>query len=345
MCQSTSFSLLGWDKHQAEACTLTLESVAYCFLIRQTRSIHNIPLNSCGKIRNCERNLPGTFITFEGIDGSGKSTQLRLLANFLASKNCHPLLTREPGGTPVGNRLRAALLDAQEEVDPLAELLVFAADRAQHVRRVLRPALEKGQVVFSDRYADATAAYQGAGRGFSATLITEIIDLATEGLKPDLTVLFDLPVQESGWRTRRRSDGKRKSDRLDGETEDFHERVREEYLRIARNDPQRVKVVETNRPMEETQQRVKEIIVPFLISRGHLAAENVEQVVRFKFCRVDTMFDQLVGNERVKGLLLRTLAIRTFTWRPFIHGRRRRREKAVCTRAGASTKLPGAEWR
>ena len=116
--------------------------------------------------------MAGTFITFEGIDGSGKSTQLRMLANFLKQTGCDALLTREPGGTPVGNRLRAALLDAQEEVDPLTELLVFAADRAQHVRRVLRPALEAGQVVFSDRYADATAAYQGAGRGFSPELIS-----------------------------------------------------------------------------------------------------------------------------------------------------------------------------
>src|SRR4030095_10827210 len=130
--------------------------------------------------------VPGTFITFEGIDGSGKSTQLRLLANFLKETGCDALLTREPGGTPVGNRLRAALLDAQEEVDPLTELLVFAADRAQHVRRVLRPALKFGQVVFSDRYADATAAYQGAGRGFSSDLVGEIVRLATEGLKPDL---------------------------------------------------------------------------------------------------------------------------------------------------------------
>jgi dTMP kinase len=223
--------------------------------------------------------VPGTFITFEGIDGSGKSTQLRLLANYLASRNCNVLLTREPGGTPVGNKLRAALLDAHEQVDPLAELLVFAADRAQHVRRVLRPALEAGQVVFSDRYADATAAYQGAGRGFSPTLIAEIIELATEGLKPDLTVLFDLPVDESNSRTRRRSDGKRKSDRLDGETADFHTRVRDEYLRIAREDSHRVKVVETNRPVEETHERVKEIVVPFLISRGHLTSDAPGQTV------------------------------------------------------------------
>ena len=124
--------------------------------------------------------MAGAFITFEGIDGSGKSTQLRLLANFLKTNGCDVLLTREPGGTPVGLRLRAALLDVQEEVDPLTELLVFAADRAQHVRRVLRPALASGQVVFSDRYADATVAYQGAGRGFEPELIAEIVELATD---------------------------------------------------------------------------------------------------------------------------------------------------------------------
>ncbi|HKG96406.1 MAG TPA: dTMP kinase, partial [Pyrinomonadaceae bacterium] len=128
--------------------------------------------------------MPGTFITFEGIDGSGKSTQLRLLGNFLHAHGCDALLTREPGGTTLGLRLRAALLDAMEEVDPLTELLVFAADRAQHVRRMLRPALESGRVVFSDRYADATVAYQGAGRGFSPELISQIVQLATEGLKP-----------------------------------------------------------------------------------------------------------------------------------------------------------------
>jgi dTMP kinase len=213
--------------------------------------------------------VAGTFITFEGIDGSGKSTQLRLLANFLKQTHCDVLVTREPGGTPVGIRLRAALLDAHEEVDPLTELLVFAADRAQHVRRVLRPAIAAGKIVFSDRYADATAAYQGAGRGFSPELISEIIALATEGLKPDLTLLFDLAIDESTSRTRRRSNGKQKGDRLDAENTEFHARVRNAYLQLARAEPSRVKVIETNRPVEETHERVKEIVIPFLKSRGH----------------------------------------------------------------------------
>ena len=221
--------------------------------------------------------MAGTFITFEGIDGSGKSTQLRLLANFLKETGCDALLTREPGGTPVGNRLRAALLDAQEEVDPLTELLVFAADRAQHVRRVLRPALKSGQVVFSDRYADATAAYQGAGRGFSPELISEIIELATEGLKPDLTLLFDLPVEASTTRTRRRANGKLQGDRLDAEDAEFHTRVRDAYLRLAAAEPQRVKVIETNQPLELTHERVKEIVIPFLRSRGHVCGNEVEE--------------------------------------------------------------------
>jgi len=213
--------------------------------------------------------VTGTFITFEGIDGSGKSTQLRLLGSFLRLSGCDVLLTREPGGTPVGLRLRGALLDAQEEVDPLTELLVFAADRAQHVRRVLRPTLASGRVVLSDRYADATVAYQGAGRGFSPELIAEIVQLATEGLKPDLTLLFDLTVQESTNRTTRRSIVKNKRDRLDIENADFHSRVREAYLRIAAAEPERVKIIDTSGAVEETHGQVKDIVVPFLRSRGH----------------------------------------------------------------------------
>ena len=218
--------------------------------------------------------MSGTFITFEGIDGSGKSTQLRLLANFLKQAGCEVLLTREPGGTPVGNRLRAALLDAHEEVDPLTELLVFAADRAQHVRRVLRPALAAGQIIFSDRYADATRAYQGAGRGFSPELIAEIIQLATEGLKPDLTVLFDLSIEDSTARTQRRGNGTQRGDRLDAENDDFHRRVRDAYLHLAKTEPERIKIVTTNQPLEATHERVKEIVVPFLKSRGHMVVDD-----------------------------------------------------------------------
>jgi len=212
--------------------------------------------------------VSGTFITFEGIDGSGKSTQLRLVSNYLKEQGADLLVTREPGGTTIGLRLRAALLDANEEVDPLTELLVFAADRAQHVRRVLRPALENSQIVISDRYADATVAYQGAGRGFNPELVSEIVRLATEGLKPELTLLFDVTVAESTTRTTRRSNARR--DRLDIERSDFHQRVRDAYLEIAAAEPERVKVIDSSGPVEITQERVRSILISFLQSRGYL---------------------------------------------------------------------------
>jgi len=193
--------------------------------------------------------VAGTFISFEGIDGSGKSTQLRLLAEFLRLQGRDVVVTREPGGTPLGLRLRAALLDAQEHVDPLTELLVFAADRAQHVRVLLRPALTAGQIVLSDRYADATVAYQGAGRGFAPALISEIVQLATEGLKPDLTLLFDLSVADCAARTKRRADRNEPGDRLDAEDVEFHTRVRQAYLDIAVAEPDRVRIIETGGPV------------------------------------------------------------------------------------------------
>jgi dTMP kinase len=227
--------------------------------------------------------VAGTFITFEGIDGSGKSTQLRLLASFLRAQKCEVLTTREPGGTPVGLKLRAALLDAQDEVDPLTELLVFAADRAQHVRRVLRPALAAGQVVISDRYADATVAYQGSGRGFSPELISKIVALATDGLKPDLTLLFDLPVADSGARTRRRSEGKNKNetaDRLDAENAEFHGRVRERYLQLAAAEPDRFRIVESSGSVDDTQTQVRQIVLPFLESRGHISLADLYEPTR-----------------------------------------------------------------
>ena len=228
--------------------------------------------------------MTGAFITCEGIDGSGKSTQLRLLGSFLRVEGHDIVVTREPGGTPLGLRLRGALLDSQEYVDPLTELLVFAADRAQHVRILLRPALAEGRIVLSDRYADATVAYQGAGRGFSAKLIAEMVELATDGLKPDLTLLFDLPVAACMARTkRRRSTGQLKRDRLDTEAADFHNRVRDAYLKIAAAEPERVRVVDTNGSVEETHARVKEIVTEFFEKRGTSLSNKLKtQAAKFR---------------------------------------------------------------
>jgi len=212
--------------------------------------------------------VAGIFITFEGIDGSGKSTQMRLLAGVLRQQGLDVLATREPGGTPLGQRLRAALLDVDEHVDPLSELLVFAADRAQHVRTVLRPAIDAGRVVFSDRYADATVAYQGAGRGFDKKLIDEIVALATDGLKPDLTLLFDLSVAECVARTRRRHENKNTGDRLDSEDIEFHTRVREAYLRIAAAEPERVRIIDASGESQATQRIVLDTVTTFLQERG-----------------------------------------------------------------------------
>lgn len=211
--------------------------------------------------------MAGAFITFEGIDGCGKTTQLRLLAGELRVRGMRVVATREPGGTPLGQKLRAALLDVKEEVDPLAELLVFAADRAQHVRKHLLPALKGNEIVLSDRYADATVAYQGAGRGFDSKLIQEIVELATDGLKPDLTLLFDLSVDDAAVRTRRRVASKR-TDRLDSEDRDFHGRVRDAYVEMARAAPDRFRVIDARGSVDETHRIVMDIVMPFLKERG-----------------------------------------------------------------------------
>ena len=172
--------------------------------------------------------------------------------------------TREPGGTPLGKRLRDVLLDAQIEVDPLAELLLFAADRAQHVRTLLQPAIEAGGIVMSDRYADATAAYHGAGRSFTPEVVGQVIEIATGGLKPDLTLVFDLPVAECLARTRRRTEGESRTDRLDAEDAAFHTRVRSAYLAMAEREPDRFRVINSTGSVSETHERVMEVVMPFL---------------------------------------------------------------------------------
>ncbi|HYX28558.1 MAG TPA: dTMP kinase [Pyrinomonadaceae bacterium] len=223
--------------------------------------------------------MSGVFITFEGIDGCGKSTQLRMLAAELRARGLDVVTTREPGGTTLGQKLRAALLDVEGAVDPLAELLVFAADRAHHVKTLVRPSLAQNKIVISDRYADATVAYQGSGRGFKPELIQQIVQLATGGLKPDLTLLFDLSVAESAIRTRKRTEAKR-SDRLDSENIEFHERVRQAYLEIAKHDPARVHVIDARGSANETHASVMEMVMRFLEKSGLFGKEQSTKKIK-----------------------------------------------------------------
>ena len=208
--------------------------------------------------------MPGKFITFEGIDGSGKSTQLRMLAGTLRERGVDLLTTFEPGDTPLGRRLRDSFLETEETVAPMAELLLFAADRAQHVEFMIRPALAAGRVVISDRYADATFAYQGAGRGFDEETVDQVIKLATGGLKPDLTLFFDISISLALSRMNARGASGEKSNRMDFETVEFYERVRDAYLGIAEREPKRFQIVDASGPVEEIHHRVVEIVTPLI---------------------------------------------------------------------------------
>lgn len=174
-----------------------------------------------------------------------------MLASELRGRGVDPISTCEPGGTPLGRHLRQAFLETEETVAPMAELLLFAADRAQHVEFLIRPSLEAGRIVLSDRYADATAAYQGAGRGFDAQTVERIIDLATGGLKPDLTLFFDISVESALNRMDGRPDSETRRNRMDAETADFYGRVRDKYLEIAEREPERFRVVKAEGSIEE----------------------------------------------------------------------------------------------
>lgn len=208
--------------------------------------------------------MRGKFITLEGIDGSGKSTQLRLLADDLRFRGFNVLTTQQPGGTPLGRRLREAFLETDENVAPMAELLLFAADRAQHVEFLIKPALQEGKIVLSDRYADATVAYQGAGRGFSPTTIKQVVKLATDGLKPDLTLFFDLPVSIGLQRTHKRDEMGELKNRLDKENSEFYERVRQAYLEIIDKEPKRFQIIDATLSVQEIHAQALEILTKFL---------------------------------------------------------------------------------
>ncbi len=187
-----------------------------------------------------------------------------MIANDLRVEGFDVLTTCEPGGTPLGRRLRTTLLETEENVSPMAELLLFAADRAQHVNFLVKPALAEGKIVISDRYADATAAYQGAGRGFDKKTIDQIIKLATGGLKPNLTLFFDLPIEKSLMRTKSRSDAGEQKNRMDFETAEFYARVREFYLQIAEKESKRFRVIDATGSIAEVHQNALAVVKEFI---------------------------------------------------------------------------------
>ncbi len=197
---------------------------------------------------------PGLFITFEGIDGVGKSTQIDLLTEYLAAEGREVVNTREPGGTDLGNEIRHLLLHRKGEVAPRSEALLYAADRAHHVATLIRPALARGAVVISDRYLDSSVAYQGAARSLELTEVRNISLWAVENLLPALTVLLDLPAEQA--HQRRQQTGS-EPDRLEREKLEFFEAARQEYLNLAAAEPERFLVVNAGESIEAMQVQIR----------------------------------------------------------------------------------------
>ncbi len=214
----------------------------------------------------------GKFITFEGPEGSGKTTHIRLLADFLREKGFEVTLTREPGGTPTGEAIRGLLQHNEAGEAPVAraEVLLFLASRAQHVERLIRPALERGVWVLCDRFEDSTFAYQGYGRGFNLRELIAANHFATEGLKPDLTVLLDVRPETSRERLRvRQSRTASVPDRIECEADAFHVRLRDGFLDLARQEPARFVVLETERERTSVAADIRAAVEQRLLGAGH----------------------------------------------------------------------------
>lgn len=202
----------------------------------------------------------GALIAFEGIEGSGKSTQARLLYESLSELGYECLLVRDPGTTPVGEAIREVLLNRENEgMDPLCELFLYLAGRSQLVRATLEPALKAGKVVITDRFSLSSYAYQVGARGLKPELVSRLDRLATRGIRPDLVILLDLPVATGLSRAG--------SDRLTREPVEFHSRVRDAYLRSARRASRRIRVFDGERPIDELREEIRSMVIKFLNSK------------------------------------------------------------------------------
>lgn len=203
----------------------------------------------------------GLFITFEGGDGSGKSTQLSLLVSWLEQLGRTVVTTREPGGTPLGDELREIVLHSRGHITPKSEALIYAADRAHHIATKVRPAIERGDIVVQDRYLDSSVAYQGVGRDLGADEIRRVSMWATDGLLPDLTVLLDL---EETLGRERLDTARTRFDRLEAEEQEFHSRVRAAYLALAEAEPERFLVLDATRAREDLAGEIRSRVATLL---------------------------------------------------------------------------------
>lgn len=210
------------------------------------------------------------LITFEGIDGAGKSTHTVLLAEWLQSRGHRVRILREPGSTQLSEAIRRVLLDVQQQIDPVAELFLFCAARRQLVQEVIRPALEQGEIVICDRYADSTFAYQGYGRGLDIAMVEHVIAYAIEDVVPQATFVLDLDVATALARRGRRAADV--ADRMEGASRQFFERVRAGYHALAARNPQRVHLLDAAEPVEGLQERIRTIVA------GILARQSAERV-------------------------------------------------------------------
>lgn len=193
------------------------------------------------------------FITLEGGEGAGKTTSIAFVRAFLEQAGKKVLVTREPGGTPLGEKIRSLLLEGREDMHADSELLLMFAARAEHLTRVVKPALVAGAYVVCDRFTDATFAYQGGGRGVPATRIAVLEEWVQQGLRPDLTLLLDIPVDQGLQRAGQRS----APDRFEREAHEFFERVRQSYLAIAAREPQRVKIIDASKDITQVEQQLR----------------------------------------------------------------------------------------
>jgi len=202
----------------------------------------------------------GVFITIEGPDGSGKTTQSKLLVEYLKKKGYSVVHTREPGGTSLAEFLREIILNPNLKIAPVTELLLYSASRAQHTIELIEPSLQEGKIVVCERYTDATMAYQGYGRGLDKKLIKQLNKISTGGLTPDLTIILDVPVEKGLERIRKG----RTHDRLEKESLEFHRRVRKGYLTLAKESPEKIKVVSSSENINLTHKRIVKVVEKFL---------------------------------------------------------------------------------